>query len=389
MEKVKFSIVYNRKGVLLKDGTAPISICVNLDGKRKYISTEIRLKPDQWDKKKSRIKPSTPNYQQIKKYLNDIIEKLEKCEMETAAKGFQLTFEKLSDSINPKSENTDFILFVENYIKNDRTRDFHTLQTYITLLHHLQEFKKSIRFEDLNTSFIMDFENFLSGQGLKINTVGKNLKILRALIRTAIDLEFIESSKYVFRNYKIKSEPTHRTYLTPEEIDKILNINDLTKAQEKIRDMYLFGIYTGLRFSDLTKIGKSNIQEIEGKTYLVVEAMEKTKQYLRLPIYLLFNGKAIELIEKYDDPKKRYFFDDFTSQYINRELKKIAAKAGIDKVITFHTSRHTAATYLLYKNVPMAVIQKILGHTKISTTQIYAKVMDITLENEIKRAFEN
>jgi len=82
---------------------------------------------------------------------------------------------------------------------------------------------------------------------------------------------------------------------------------------------------------------------------------------------------------------KRYFFDDFTNQYTNRALKDIAAMAGITKTVTFHTARHTTATFLLYKGVPITTVQKILGHKKLQTTQIYSKVMDLTLINELQK----
>lgn len=93
------------------------------------------------------------------------------------------------------------------------------------------------------------------------------------------------------------------------------------------------------------------------------------------------------MLERYTAPTRPLFFENFTNQFVNRELKEIARLAGITKLVTFHTARHTAATYLLYRGVSMSVVQKILGHTKISTTQVYAKVMDMTTDNELLRAF--
>jgi site-specific recombinase XerD len=115
--------------------------------------------------------------------------------------------------------------------------------------------------------------------------------------------------------------------------------------------------------------------------------MQKTNEPINLPVFMIHNGKPIELLKKYEstDPKKKYYFDDLTNQYVNRALKEVAALAGIDTKVTFHTARHTAATFLLNKGDAITTIQKILGHKKLQTTQIYIKVMEQTITNELKK----
>ena len=157
--------------------------------------------------------------------------------------------------------------------------------------------------------------------------------------------------------------------------------------------MYLFSCYTGLRFSDVIEVRKENLQIIDGNTWLI-QGMKKsqinndttTQQIVRLPIYQLFNGKPLEILQKYESDKK-YYFDDYTNQFVNRTLKEIAGFAKVTKKLTFHTARHTQATYLLYKGVNITTVQKILGHKKLATTQIYSKVMDITIVNDLQGKF--
>lgn len=388
MAKIVYSLVFNRKGQLSKDGKGTISICVYRSGQRKFLTTEIRVKPEHWDKKRQQIKPSIPNYMEKNKYLKDLINKLEKIELDRIAKGEIVTLDRLAQFYEAKEE-TDFVAFFRKQAETNKTITENTRRVYQSTLRHLQEFRHTIAFDDLNFKFIHDFENYLLGNGLNTNTTGKYLKILKAVVNTAINYGYMDLNKYPFRNFKIKSQASTRTFLTPEEIERIENLTFEPKQKnlQRVRDMYLFAVYSGLRFSDIIRLQPSNIEEMDGKKWIVLN-MEKTKEPLRLPIYLLFDGKPISLLEKYSDPNRRFYFDDFTNQFVNRELKELAAMAKIDKLVTFHTARHTTATYLLYKGVSMAVVQKILGHTKISTTQIYAKVMDKTTENELSRVFE-
>ena len=147
--------------------------------------------------------------------------------------------------------------------------------------------------------------------------------------------------------------------------------------------MFLFSCYTGLRFSDLSALRKDNIQSINGEKWLNV-TMQKTKQSIQIPLFLLFDNKPIEIIERYIEPDRKYIFDDLTNQYVNRKLKELAKLVGIEKNVTFHTARHTQATYLLYKGVNVTTVQKLLGHKKLETTLIYTKVMNRTITNELK-----
>jgi integrase len=102
------------------------------------------------------------------------------------------------------------------------------------------------------------------------------------------------------------------------------------------------------------------------------------------PNALKLNRQIIEILNRHTQPDRKYIFDDLTNQYVNRCLKELAALAGIAKTVTFHTARHTQATFLPYKGVNITTVQKLLGHKKLQTTQIYSKVMDKTIINELQ-----
>ena len=114
-----------------------------------------------------------------------------------------------------------------------------------------------------------------------------------------------------------------------------------------------------------------------------IKSDSSTQKEIKLPISKMFSSKPVSLFEKYKDTKK-YLFDDFTNQEINKLLKQIEGKLQSGKKLTFHVSRHTCATNLIYHGIPLSTVQKILGHDKIETTQLYAKVLDMTVVNDLK-----
>ncbi|MDR0661362.1 MAG: site-specific integrase [Prevotellaceae bacterium] len=182
----------------------------------------------------------------------------------------------------------------------------------------------------------------------------------------------------------MKTETTSREFLSPEELEalELVSIPANQQHLQKVLDMFLFSCYTGLRFSDMATLNKNSIRDINGDKWIDT-TMIKTNEPIRIPLYLLFEGKPIEILNRYTKADNLYFFDDLTNQYVNRCLKDIADIAKIKKRITFHTARHTQATFLLYKGVSVTTVQKLLGHKKVQTTQIYSKVLDQTTVKEL------
>ena len=385
MNKVIFSTVFNRQNHLTKKGTAQVEICVYMNTKRKYFSAGMNIKPEQWDNKKKRIKQNTPNAIQLNKQINDLLQKLENYYIERQHTGKPFTLDYLTECMQGKDFKY-FTDFVKYEIENDKTAAHATTVNKRTTYNALKEFKSNILFDEVNFEFLKDFENHLIIKGLSTNTIHKYFKHIRTWQNSAINKDYFELNKYAFRKFKAPTKQTVREYLEPSEIARIENLEFTPKTEHlrKIKDMFLFACYTGLRFSDISAISKENIKQRDGGTWLEM-TMQKTSEQIKLPLYLIHNGKPIQLLEKYTQPDRLYFFDDFTNQYVNRALKDIAEMAGITKTVTFHTARHTTATFLLYKGVPITTVQKILGHKKLQTTQIYSKVMDLTLINELQK----
>jgi len=381
MDKALFNTVYNRKKRLLANGTALVQIEAYLRGKNKYFSTSIYLTPDQWDNKHRKVK-NHPNAIRLNKQIADKVAEFETLELDRCNAGKPFTLDLLSDFVNGKFTN-DFISFMDKEIKAEKCSAA-TTTGQTTTLETLRSFKSEILFEQLNYELLSDFERFLYAKKLSINTVNKYFRHIRKFVNLAINKDLLDLNRYPFRKFKAKSETTEREYLQPEELETLENIKLSEENQhlQKTLDMFLFSCYCGLRFSDLVALSRDNIVTKDGNLWIDTR-MIKTNEPIKIPLYLLFDGKPTEILNRYLQADRKFIFDELTNQYVNRCLKELATLAGISKRLTFHTARHTQATYLLYKGVNITTVQKLLGHKKMQTTQIYAKIMDKTMINEL------
>lgn len=382
-------LVFNKRGRLYRDGKGEISIRLyeGITQKTFYIPTGIRIYPEQWDRKRQKVTALNYNYIEINKRLGLLVEKVERLIFERENNGDWVSFEYLKSAIIQRQKYADFIAFATEFIEESKTIAKGTKAGYRSMLSHLKRFRGAIPFDTLNYRFVHEFEAYLLAR-MRVNTAGKYLMQFKTIVNNGIRLEVIQEGANPFRGFKIRGEQTPPKYLQVEEVEAIeaLDLSNQRRAYEYVRDMFLFSVYTGLRISDTTRVSPKHLEQTEEGVYLVME-MRKTRKPLRLPLSALFNGKALELLKKYEDGKAPYF-GRLSYGYINKLLKHIGAMAGISKPITFHTSRHTNATYLLNKGVSLSVVQRVLGHTKQSTTEIYARLLDSTAREEIEKAFK-
>ena len=150
------------------------------------------------------------------------------------------------------------------------------------------------------------------------------------------------------------------------------------------KDAFLFCCYAGLRYSHFISLKSTDFVEFNQETWLIYKSV-KTSAEVRLPLYLLFEGKALLILQRYMDDLN-CFFKLKDNSNINKELNILRRLAGIDKHISFHTARHTNATLLIYSGANITTVQKLLGHKSVKTTQVYANIMDITLVRDLEKA---
>lgn len=283
-----------------------------------------------------------------------------------------------------KRKQNRFYSFFRQEIANSTLKES-TKRNHLSTLSLLQQFKKDVTFSDLTFEFISSFEYFLQSRGYHTNTIAKHMKHLKRHINVAINKDYMEIQKYAFRKYKIKTIENKHTHLSPEELEKLEKLSlagRYTKLQKTL-DAFLFCCYAGMRYSDFISLSPDNIVEIRQETWLIYKSI-KTSTEVRLPLYLLFEGKGLVILDKYRDDLQSFFHLRDNSN-VNKDLIVISRLAGLSKKISFHTARHTNATLLIYNGVNITTVQKLLGHKSVKTTQVYTNVMDMTIVHDLEK----
>ena len=351
-----------------------------LNQRKVYFKTNIYLKPEHWDKQTSQV-CNHPQANDLNTMLFEFILHLQAIELSLWKRGIPVTLSLLKDAIRKdKPVNVTFPVFARIYVQeSDRKRS--TKENLLTTITVLQEFRPGLDFKDITYTFLKEFEVHLKEKGNSVNTVAKHMRQLRTLVNEAINQGYIPSDAYPFRKFKIKQEKGRKEFLTPDELRKLENLQVSDKRLRHVLDAFLFCCYTGLRYSDFCQLTPENIIRVNGKRWLYFKSV-KTDVEIRLPLHLLFEGKALAVLERYD------IVTDFAkigpNSEANKYLAQLAALARIRKHITYHTARHTCATLLVHQGVPITTVQKLLGHTSVRTTEVYSEVLSNTIIRDLK-----
>lgn len=379
MEKIRYRLVYNRKKHLNKQGTALVQVEASLNQRKIYFKTNIYIKPEHWDKRTSQV-IGHPQANDLNSMLFEFVLYLQGIELALWKRGVPATLSLLKDAMKKNRPiNITFPIFAKEYVQHSNRRES-TKENLFTTITVLQEFRPGLDFKDITYTFLKDFEVYLREKGNGINTVAKHLRQLRTLVNEAINQGYIHADAYPFRKFKIKQEKGRHEFLTPDELKKLENLEVHDLKLRHVLDAFLFCCYVGLRFSDFCQLTPSNFIRVNGKRWLHFKSI-KTGIELRLPLHLLFEGKALAILD-------RYCITEFASlggnSEVNKALSVITSMARIKKHVTYHTARHTCATLLIHQGVPITTVQRLLGHTSVKTTEIYSEILSSTIVRDLK-----
>ena len=379
MDKIKYRLVYNRKKKLNKQGTALVQVEASLNQRKVYFKTNVYLHPEHWDKRTSQIIVH-PQADDLNSMLFEFVMHLQGVELALWKRGVPATLSLLKDAMKKnRSVNVTFPVFAKEYVTHSDRRES-TKENLYTTITVLQEFRPGLDFKDITYTFLKDFEVYLREKGNGINTVAKHLRQLRTLVNEAINQGYIHADAYPFRKFKIKQEKGRHEFLTPDELKKLENLEVSDRKLRHVLDAFLFCCYVGLRFSDFCQLIPANFIRVNGKKWLHFKSV-KTGIELRLPLHLLFEGKALSIMDKYDITE---FANLGSNSETNKVLAVITGMARIKKHVTYHTARHTCATLLIHQGVPITTVQRLLGHTSVKTTEVYSEILSSTIVRDLK-----
>ena len=398
MRRAFKTVFYMRGNFVNKEGKSPIVLRITLDGDRVTNGTTgITITPSLWDIKKQRLKGKTTEALQVNKKLDNIEREIQEISDKLEYEG-KLSLEKVKAIyLNTEDDSNTIGALFDKYLSSikDQVAVRHlsttTLQKYMLCQVRFMAMLndkfhcKDMLLKDVTPAVIQDFSVYLMTVVRQCNnTAMKTMKTLKTVILYGIKLGVIHSNPYL--GVKLHLEPVDRGFLTEEELQSIIKKDFEIDRLGFVRDLFVFSCFTGLSYIDVKKLKADNIVTLNGIEWIKM-AREKTSTPVSV---VLFDGAKC-IIKKYEnDPKRKdKLFPSMSNQKMNQYLKEIATSCGIKKNITFHMARHTFATLTLSKGVPIESVSRMLGHTNIKTTQIYAKITNKKIEEDMTKFFND
>lgn len=361
-----------------KDGTAPLMLSIIVNKKRVSIQLKKKMKPVDFN---NNTQLST--LQDVNNYINVVRSRLMEIQTDLFAQKVTVTAQKIKDIFNGVQINKQWGL-LELYKHHnlelkkliDVTIAKNTYDKHEYVLNYLSAYMKNVDkpIEEINVSFINGFYAYLRHDiKQNNNTAVGYMKKVKMIFKLALNDNLIEKSPFARIKYTL--EKVIPTFLTEEEINKIWKKEITIKRIEQVRDVYIFNCMTGLAYIDCKNLRKDQIFKDDQGNIYIKRKRQKTKVQATIPL----NEISISILEKYG-----YKLPVLSNERMNSYLKEIAAICGITKNLTTHTARHSAATLLLNHGVNLSTVSAVLGHSNVTITQHYAKLLDKTIINEIK-----
>jgi len=396
MQKTLAILFYLRKHKGDRDTEATIYLRITVDGKRVDFTTNRNIDPAVWDNKIGRAKGVKEEIKNLNIFLLNLENKVHREYNILESKNETITAESLRNKVLGLREEfqnlVDVFEFLNKQIKGKIGGEYApaTYKKYLYTLDKVKAFllyqykKTDIPLPELNHQFITNFDYYLKAHDeLSQNTAMKYIKTLKRVVNVCLANEWI--TRNPFMNFKCSYKDPNRGYLSAEELSAIEKKTFMIHRLEVVRDIFVFACYTGLSYSDIGELSPKDIQSgIDREKWIIID---RIKTGTRSPIPLL--PKALEIVEKYKDYpvncNKGTLLPINSNQKMNAYLKEIADLCSIEKILTFHMARHTFATTVTLSNgVPIETVSKMLGHTSIKTTQIYSKVVDSKISDDMK-----
>lgn len=387
---VKFFL---RTDFKMEGNRIPIYVRVILNREKFDFSSKMVVSStSEWDDITQRVKSAKSP---VNKELSEIEYKVQEAYKFLKYHGRQLTIHSLRTQLRgEKTTNRPKLIdYLEDYLKDyvDNNPDYRiaTKKNYHTTFNHLRNFlhqsrQQAIRVSEVDGKFIREFDYYLRNRsisekkGVNQNSANKYHTSFKAALFKATDSKLIDKNPY--SDFTFKTQQGKLTYLTVDELER-LETHPLgnNASLQRVRDIFIFSVYTGLRHSDASSLRTENI-ETQGKEFWIVYTQQKTSELNRIPML----RKAQAIYEKYEVERKitGYILPRLSNQKLNAYLKVIADMVGIKKHLSHHVARHTAATTIFLQNgISLETTGKLLGHRSIKSTQIYAKVTNVMLKS--------
>ncbi len=385
------------KSKTLKNGEHPLMLCICKDRARKYASLNLSVRAEHWNFEKNEPKPNCPNREHICLLIASKKAEYEKEAIKLKSEGRDFTADGLHEKIQTPTVTRTvakiFNEYIEHLRQEKRTGYMKSVQqVYNSLVKYNGHL--NIYFDEVDFRWLREYEIWLKGQGLAVNTIGIRFRTLRTIYNYALTNDWVKAENYPFKKYKVSklSEETIKRALSKKDINRILLYPCDNGYTRLAIDIFAFTYFVGgINFVDIANLTHNNI--INGQ---LVYKRQKTGKLIKIPL----PQQAVELIYKYSD--SRYLFPIYNEKHlteqakanrlhkvitkVNNCLKQIGKELNLPIALTTYVARHSQATVMKKAGVSTALISQIMGHSSERVTQIYLdsfgnEQMDEALKN--------
>lgn len=396
------------KSKRLSNGESPLMLQVSKGGKRQYQSLGVSVNPKFWDFSKNKPKSNCPNREYILKLILNKQAELQQRMLELNAEQKEYTTTTLLHDEHRKFELKTVKQFyqelIEQYKANDKCGNRLIYKSSYNSINVFTNNNLEIPFSAIDVAWLNKYEKWLRSKGNKETTMSLMFRTLRSAYNKAIDSKCARKSDYPFNNYRISKfdVSTEKRAIAKADILKFsTDVRSIGKQQyvQLSKDIFIFSyLCGGINFTDIANLTKDNI--IEGKRLHYIR--QKTGKLIKLGL----SEEAIQIIRRYAVESKGYLFPILNAQLhktplqkqnrihkmlgkVNKNLKLLAADLGVEANLTTYVARHSFASLItLEAGVPIETISRMLGHSDISTTQVYARVSPKKLFEDMDKFIE-
>lgn len=383
-------LFYLKYGSPAKDGKLPLMCRISIDGKSTSFSCKRRLSPEHWDASAGMLSAEDPESERINQEMEELKKQLLSDYSGILREYGPVSPATLKDYTLGEPSRQEMLLYVFNRHNEDfekmvgHGRSRRSLRRYETVYRHLRDFLRKryqladIRFNHITLNLITAFESYLRvDKGFKTNTVWVYMTTFKHILTLARANGVMRSDPFV--GYKNRFEQVDRGYLTEEELRTLMLFPVSDGTERLVRDLFVFAAFTGLSYSDIKALRWDNVRPMfDGNTWIITR-----RRKTRTPSNLRLLDIPLGILERQGDHTRETVFRIPSNNCCNEYLIALGQKCGIRTRLTFHIGRHTFATLSLSKGVPIETVSSILGHTSIRTTQIYAKITNQKISEDM------
>ena len=399
MQRSTFKVLFYVKRQSEKSGQVPVMGRITINGTMSQFSCKLSVRSSLWDAKANKAAGRSLESQRINENLENIKTNIGKQYQRLCDRDSYVTAEKVRNAFLGMGDDCRLLLqtfdeYLAGFLKRvGKDRAYSSYEDYCKRRRRLASFLeyeyrvKDIAFKELKRDFIEKFVVYLSSvQGMRSGTIHSTLKKLKLMTYTAYKNGWIPADP--FAGFYVRPEYSERRYLSASELQAVMDVRLPNYRTGINRDAFVFCAFTGLSHADVVKLTHADIYTDDNGDRWIIDRRQKTGTQFRVKLLPV----AAMLYDRYKDMHlsgDRVFPLKGTYNTLNMSLRHVARHAGLSFNPTIHMARHTfATTVTLTQGVPLETVSKMLGHKRITTTQIYAKITNDKIGQDMKALSE-